>query len=426
MNTQGEYVQDRVPECCVAELACDIPECGPDETLQLRQARGANSARPCCDVFVCISTDPCARVTCPTLERTDCTFNWQVPAYTQIMDPTGCCLSIDCVSSFCAGPPRTCSDGSTVRPDPTANPRCSYPACPEVCRGAGQQQFCPATGGTQIPRVRNPAPICTWQPCPDYEPCEDANYLPFPCGEFGTCVPGFSELTCQCADSYSGPLCETFDPPPRPTYTLLTRSFGLTDSCEAFMCHENACYYSANSGVSWEQLDTALLSLSGISSNYAWFINEDNHIVSYNRGTREVLSTRDVDTVYQNLVSLDGLQESRTTFSYYEVVEGELPPASEQQHMINYASDLSWTGPCQFMVFLTFDEVVFYTSEEMHSTEWGTLANGYIAETVELCEDKCLDAGGNKQTCSDHGICDRADGVCHCDYGYSGTLCERS
>jgi len=426
-NVQGEYVQDRVPECCVAALACETPQCGPGETLELRQLRGANYARPCCDVHVCVTTDRCATFTCPTLEEQTCMFpQFQIPAYAQGMDPTGCCQRIDCVTNICFGPPRRCPDGSTVPRDPAALPRCSFPDCPIRCTNPDQQQFCPATGGTQIPRVRNLAPDCTWQPCPDYDPCEDANYLPRPCGEFGTCVPGFSELTCECQESYSGPLCGTFEPPPRPTFTLYTRSFALSDSCEAFMCRQSSCYYSENSGVSWDQLDTALFSLSGISSDYAWFVNEDNHIASYDRGTGEILSTRDVDTVYQNIVSLGGLQESRITFSYYDVIEGELPPASEQQHMINYASDLSWTGPCQFMVFLTDEKVVFYTSQEMHSTEWGTLVHGYQAETVELCEDKCLDAQGNKQTCSDNGICDRADGVCHCDYGYSGDFCETS
>jgi len=424
----NEYIQGQVPECCLAELACSIPECGDGETLELVRSRGANNVLPCCDVYRCTTAvDICASRTCPTLEMATCN-SFQVPRYTEQLDSLGCCRMVACVWNFCSGRTQQCGGGITVEQDPTGQPPCSYPPCPAVCSNPDHQLFCPSTGGTQISRVRNDAPDCSWQDCPDYEPCTDPTYGPLPCGDSGTCVPGFTVLTCECEEHYSGDVCQTFSPPPRPTFTVTQRSFvaDFADQCQSFMCHDENCYFSANAGISWEPLDPQLRSISGISTDYAWFVGPDDHIVSFNRMSRQILGSRDLDAIYQNVVSVNGLQEARTTYSYFDVVQGDLPPASEREYMMNWNAALSWTGPCQFMVFLTDQHVVFYTSHEMHSTQWGTIVDGSRVDTVELCEDKCLDGNGDKRICSEHGICDRQTGECICDYGYEGDNCERT
>lgn len=411
---------DSTPPCCRNPIACNPPICPGTLQLTIIRAAGANGNFPCCPEYRC--ENPCTSTVCPTLQSTTCNFDFEIPTYRTsppLMDPLGCCRTIDCVFNRCAHGTTTCPDGTVLERDP-AN-RCLYPECPPPsCPNPEQQRFCTSIGGSQVPQVRNPSPDCSWQDCPDYEPCDDIGNL---CGDFGTCVRGRSVLTCDCQASYSGDRCDTFTEPIRRKYSPFDRSIGLTEACAAYMCNRDLCSVTTDAGATWDELPAELKSFAGVSSNYLWFVNQDDYIVTYDPSTGTVLGNRGLDDVYDNLVSSNAITPARSTYSYEAVVDGVLPQASESQWILNWGADLSGGGPCSFMLYLTEIDLVFYTSTDMHKTAWGHGTTNDV-EILRLCEDLCLLPNGRRNTCSNHGSCVRETGECVCDYGYRGGSCQ--
>lgn len=417
---------ENTPFCCRNPSLCGDFLCPPGQERTVVRPAGADGQFPCCPEYRCEAADPCSSVVCPSLQSVNCNNAWEIGAYRNtppLMDPLGCCRSIDCVFNRCPGGTFVCRDGSVLVRDPQN--RCQFPDCPSVCPNPQQTRFCTSSGGVQVAQVRNPAPDCSWQDCPAYEPCDDVGLgnLGQLCGEFGTCVRERSVLTCECQPSYNGARCETFTEPPRRTYSPFDRSIGLTDACWAYMCNGGSCSYTRNAGANWIDLPSELKSFAGVSSNYLWFVDQNDYMVTYDPSSRTITGNRELDLVYDNLVSNNAINPPRSTYSYEDVVDGVLPPASESQWIINWGTDLTVPGPCSFMLYLTDIDLVFYTSTNLHKTAWGTRTTNEV-EVIELCEDKCLLRNGRRTTCNNNGVCVRETGECICDFGFQGASCQ--
>jgi len=306
-------------------------------------------------------------------------------------------------------------------------------------------RFCPGSGGLTERRRNGPNDEnpCEWQPCPPYEPCDD-DALNQPgtnskCGQYGVCRRGFSTLTCRCQDQWSGARCEIYTAPPRPRFGSHERSFLLTSDCVGYMCYSNRCYISKDSGANWDILDSRLTVVLGYFGEYTWFADSEGHAISWNADSEEVLSNADLDVRIQQQMSTNGFVEPIFTFSQKVHEDGQFPPASEQEFIINYGRSLMDPDEaCAVHVYLTNSAVVFYNADYMHATSWGTNVHcdnlevmnedarcGLITQT-QMCENKCLLPNDSYETCNGNGVCVRETGVCLCDWGFSGEKCAES
>merc|ERR1719188_1055697 len=99
-----------------------------------------------------------------------------------------CCPHITCVSTICVPATRTCerNDGTTLTLESDWRRMCAQPSCPPECPRSmtAVSLNCPVSRNTHssgfVPRILS-SPFqdasgrwtCTWQDCPDYEPCND-------------------------------------------------------------------------------------------------------------------------------------------------------------------------------------------------------------------------------------------------------------
>jgi len=354
------------------------------------------------------------------------------------MAPDGCCNIIECVFGSCQLDTRVCDSGDILFRVPESDPPCNFLECPVVCDTS--ILYCPAPGNRQIVRERNDAnaePPCEWLPCPPYEPCDDDSLNDLngaKCGMFGQCRRGSSTLTCECQENYSGARCQTFTEPPRPVFGVHERSFLLTSECIGYMCYDARCYMSVDSGSSWDAMQQDLKAILGSFGESLWFVDSDGHAVLFHEDVTTSNSEQDVIVVGE--MSSDGFVSPTTGFSQRAHVDGVFPPPSEREFIINYDKDLMEVDEaCAVHVYLTSSFVVFYNSNYMHATSWGSVIHcndetrdvlcGVIVET-QMCENKCLSEDGTEETCLFNGMCVRATGECLCNFGYTGDRCETS
>jgi len=344
------------------------------------------------------------------------------------------------VFGSCQSDERVCPSGEVLLRRATSDPPCLFPECPVFCDTS--ILYCPGPGGVQTERERSDAnaePPCEWQPCPPYEPCDDESWndpaTGLKCGLFGECRRGFSTLNCECQDHYSGARCQTFTEPPRPVFGVHERSFLLTSACIGYMCYNDGCSMSSDSGVSWVVLPVDLKAILGSFGEDVWFADSDGHAVLFNQDS-ETTSNPEQDAIIQQQMSSDGFVIPRTVFSQRVHEDGVFPPPSERDYIINYEMDLLEVDEaCAVHVYLTNSAVVFYNAMYMHATSWGTEINceaadrdvrcGDITRTL-MCENKCISEDGSEETCNDAGMCVRETGECLCNFGYTGEKCEIS
>lgn len=445
-----------VPLCCRTPLHCPAMMCIPTMQPVLVVPKGTNGEAPCCDRYQCqLTLNPCGGVVCPQVETAICANRLtEVPRFVtsadinhSLQDPLGCCQNIICVAVVCPMDTRLCLDGTLLTRLPTSVPPCLFALCPAICPDPMLRLFCPASGGKLVERARNSAEhtqSCEWQPCLPYEPCEDATLAG--CGANGDCIRGRSVLACTCNDGFSGPTCQTFTEPVRPTHTVHDKSFAVLDSpafCLLYWCSpiagNSACHGGFYSGGGWnvfsEKIDSfpSLMSVVGHSPSFTddilpsfFAVNKDFEMDMISFNDWVVSEGSSVDADFTRAVQASDWAAAITDFSHFTVKDGTYPPHSEARHILNLGDYCPGSVSNTASVFLSDVAIVIY---DMNDDQLQQLIIPWVdpvgnTQLLDVCPDLCLNDDGERNTCNNNGICVRESGDCLCDFGWRGELCQ--